>query len=711
MVAPGARRWVDGSWQLSAHVQALAAMFPDARFVHVVRDVHSAVRALADPPLGSAGATGGTQVPARLRAKLSETEAVERWTSTTRACLEAQERLGVKRMLTIAHADLVADPEFTLRTCLSFLGEDFSPECLRPLRELRTLVSAEPLEPDVDPEAWQQALALHEQAGRHAAGRRSRIRQRDGKPPRVVMVTDHFPKFSETFFVRKFLGLLHRGWDVHVVCQRSNDEHWRFFPQLRNEIRHQGRLHVAGDLVDARIAELSPDIVHFGYGTLAYGRMHVRAATGCKVVTSFRGYDLNTFKVEEPGCFEEVFRSSDMIHAVSESIWERAQQRGCDPGKAHAVITDAVDVSWFDPPARRDEVVGTSERPLRILSVGRLNWKKGHEFALEAVHALRDQGIEVEFKIVGEGDHREPTHFAIRDLGLEDRVELLGAQSASAVRDLLAWADVFLHASLTEAFGVAVIEAQAMALPVVCTDAGGLPENVEHEVTGFVVARRDSRAMAQRLSELARDPKLRERMGRAARQRAETVLSVERQLERFEDIYEELLDAPREEPTQSLAEARAQAKHEHTEDLRSQLDELEARRQELTLQLWRREVLDAVRAFVGQTLPHGANVLIVSRGDEEIVNIAELQAGHFPQTEDGRYAGHHPGDSQEAIAHLQELCARGAQYLIVPATSGWWLEHYGELTQHLDNEHRRLEPSNDHFVAFELATEARVLAR
>ena len=68
------------------------------RFVHVVRDVHSAVRALADPPLGSAGATGGTQVPARLRAKVSETEAVERWTSTTRACLEAQDRLGAKRI-------------------------------------------------------------------------------------------------------------------------------------------------------------------------------------------------------------------------------------------------------------------------------------------------------------------------------------------------------------------------------------------------------------------------------------------------------------------------------------------------------------------------------------------------------------------------------------------------------------------------------------
>src|SRR5439155_13960290 len=338
-----------------------------------------------------------------LRAKVSQREAVERWTATVGGCLEAQRRLGSERMLTVSYADLVADPEATLRRCLEFVGEPFTPECLRPLRELRALVDEASLEPDdVDAELWARALELQDEAAAAVAARRGRARGRDGRPPRIVMVTDHFPKFSETFFVRKFLGLLRRGWDVHVVCQRSNDEHWVYFPELREEIRHQGRLHVAREDLDQRVVDLRPDIVHFGYGTLAYGRTHIREAAGCKVVTSFRGYDLNSFRLDDPGCFDEVFRSSDVVHAVSQAIWERAQERGCPSDHAHAVITDAVDVSWFEPPARRDDVVGTPERPLRVLTVGRLHWKKGHDHALQGVRELADRGVEVQHRIVGE---------------------------------------------------------------------------------------------------------------------------------------------------------------------------------------------------------------------------------------------------------------------------------------------------------------------
>jgi glycosyltransferase involved in cell wall biosynthesis len=701
VLAPGATRWVDGSWQLAGHVPALAQMFPDARFIHVVRDVHSAVRALADPPLGSAGATGGTQVPVRLRAKISEPEAVERWTQTTQACLDAQRELGPKRMMTVPHTDLVSDPEFTIRRCLDFVGETFAVECLRPTREFRTLVSAAPLEPDVEPDQWNRALVLDREAQAEAGRRRGK--RNDGSPARIVMVTDHFPKFSETFFVRKFLGLLHRGWDVHVVCQRSNDEHWRFFPELRAELRHQGRLHVVGDRVDQCIVDLRPDIVHFGYGTLAHGRMHVRGAAGCRIVTSFRGYDLNSFRLDEPGCYDEVFAASDVVHAVSEAIWRRAQQRGCPADKEHAVVTDAVDVTWFEPPADRDEVVGTSERPLRILSVGRLHWKKGHESALQAVRSIVDRGIEVDYRIVGEGDHREPTQFAIRDLGLEGTAELVGAQNSEAVRELLGWADVFLHASLTEAFGVAVIEAQAMGLPVVCSDAGGLPENVEHEVSGYVVPRRAVAAMADGLAALANDPQLRRRMGLAARRRAETELSVDHQLDRFEDIYEELLKrGPEAVVTGSLADTRAAARLDQSAQIRTELESLDARRQDLTLALWRREVNEAVQAFAHGAVPEGAKVLIVSHGDEELVALNGRHGAHFPQATGGGYAGHHPGDSSDAIRQLEQLCEQGAQYLIVPATSGWWLEHYQDLTRHLDDQHRRLEQSGEHFVAFAL---------
>lgn len=86
-------------------------------------------------------------------------------------------------------------------------------------------------------------------------------------------------------------------------------------------------------------------------------------------------------------------------------------------------------------------------------------------------------------------------------------------------------------------------------------------------------------------------------------------------------------------------------------------------------------VLDLVRA----TTPPGAAVLVVSRGDGRLVDLPGRHMGHFPQSPTGLYAGHYPADGKAATGHLNELCARGAQFLMVPETGLWWLEHYGEL--------------------------------
>ena len=174
-----------------------------------------------------------------------------------------------------------------------------------------------------------------------------------------------------------------------------------------------------------------------------------------------------------------------------------------------------------------------------------MHWKKGHEFGLAAVRFC-STGASGRYRIIGEGDHREPTLFSIDDLGLADHVEMVGGQTAPEVR-APRWADAFLHPSLTEAFGVSVIEAQAMGLPVVCSDAGGLPENIDDGVTGFVVPRRDTGALADRLARLASDPTLGSSSA-SARRRAEMHFDVEHQLDRFDGLYRELLDGHERRP-------------------------------------------------------------------------------------------------------------------------------------------------------------------
>jgi hypothetical protein len=94
-----------------------------------------------------------------------------------------------------------------------------------------------------------------------------------------------------------------------------------------------------------------------------------------------------------------------------------------------------------------------------------------------------------------------------------------------------------------------------------------------------------------------------------------------------------------------------------------------------------------IRDTVREVMPAGATVAVVSKGDEDLLNLDGRVGWHFPRDEHGEYAGHHPADSQDAIARLGRIRAEGAEYLLIPSTSSWWLEHYGDFAAHLEREH------------------------
>lgn len=96
-----------------------------------------------------------------------------------------------------------------------------------------------------------------------------------------------------------------------------------------------------------------------------------------------------------------------------------------------------------------------------------------------------------------------------------------------------------------------------------------------------------------------------------------------------------------------------------------------------------------------ETLPPDAAVLVVSRGDDELLKVQSRTARHFPQGADGLYAGHYPADSAAAIAHLEDLRALGAQYLVFPGTALWWLEHYRGFKEHLETRYQVVAPAEE----------------
>ena len=410
----------------------------------------------------------------------------------------------------------------------------------------------------------------------------------NGRPLRVALVVPRFPSASETFVVQLFIGLLDRGWDTHVVCShRTDTDTLALYPELRERADLESRVHVSppidsrsrmalrlpaialralvraphttlGSIYrgwrrygmrvigrfyrEAQMVALAPDIVHFQFGYDAVGREDLGDLLGCKLVASFQGYDINYAGIGEPRFYDELWKRADAVHFVSRSLEERARRRGfADDARGHVVL-NGVDTTFFDPGDRRHhEQTGSDKRPLRILSVGRLNWTKGYEYALQAVCDLVDSGVACEYRIAGGGEMFDALRFTIDDLNLTDAVRLLGSLDRSRIRAEMRWADVLLHAAVSESFCLVVTEAQAMRLPVVSSDAGGLPENVADGETGFVVPRRDPRALAAMLAKLASAPGLRDRLGRAGRDRAVSHFDHRLFVSGIEQLYEETI--------------------------------------------------------------------------------------------------------------------------------------------------------------------------
>ena len=106
-----------------------------------------------------------------------------------------------------------------------------------------------------------------------------------------------------------------------------------------------------------------------------------------------------------------------------------------------------------------------------------------------------------------------------------------------------------------------------------------------------------------------------------------------------------------------------------------------------------------------ESTPPAATVLVVSKGDEELLNLLRAdgrKAAHFPQMPDGCYAGSHPADSQAAIAQLERLRADGGEYLLFPATASWWLDHYRDFAMHLERRYRQVNRRRDTCLVYVL---------
>ena len=206
-------------------------------------------------------------------------------------------------------------------------------------------------------------------------------------------------------------------------------------------------------------------------------------------------------------------RRAAFVSAVTEPL--RRQLLGVRPDLRAPVIWMGVDPDKFRP----REVSVRSEGPVEFLSVARLNPTKGHVYFLRALQLLLQEGLRFHYTIVGEGPHRPEIEAEIVRLGLSGQVTLTGAMREDDVLARLRAADVFVLSSFAqgEAAPVAVMEAMACGLPVICSVIGGTPDMIRDRETGFLVPQQDVEGLAAAARALCASAELRFETGSRAR--------------------------------------------------------------------------------------------------------------------------------------------------------------------------------------------------
>jgi len=358
---------------------------------------------------------------------------------------------------------------------------------------------------------------------------------------KVAIVTWRFPEYNEPYTIDQVVGLVERGIDCEVLTVEVATDA-PVPPQLQDRIV----IRAAGSRVRTwgphrcALVNTSADVIHFQHVGLALQFQSLLSQVHAPKVVSCRGSDVLVQSIDEPWVIERlryVLPRVDRIHCVSQDLVDRCASFGARSEQLFVGRTGA-NLEIF---SRQAESIRPDGAGLRLISVARLHWVKGFEYAVKAVRLLREAGQRITYTIVGpDYGATAAIRLAIRDYGLEDVVKVVGHLPPKGVRDMLAGADVFVQPSLSEGTPIAVMEAMAMALPVVVTDVGGTREIVEDGVHGHVVPSRDPAAIAVAVEKLLPGA-VRRRMGDAAAEHARRNFDHDAEVDRLVGVFESLV--------------------------------------------------------------------------------------------------------------------------------------------------------------------------
>jgi glycosyltransferase involved in cell wall biosynthesis/cellulose synthase/poly-beta-1,6-N-acetylglucosamine synthase-like glycosyltransferase len=284
-----------------------------------------------------------------------------------------------------------------------------------------------------------------------------------------------------------------------------------------------------------RLKALRPDVIHT-HNEKAHirGAIATLAARWAPAIVHTRHGESRASGLAALANRLAVWRSGFVI-SVSEQASAIARAEGA-PAHRVRVIRNGIDVN------RRGVAIDDRPARTRVVAIGRLTPVKDLPTLLRAVRMVADTDPAFQIDVVGDGPSRPALERLRRELGLERHVTFHGARED--VHAMLSEAQLFVQSSLSEGISLTLLEAMAAGVPIVATGVGGTPEVVDHGVTGLLVSPARPERLAAAMLTVLNDRGLAQRMGAAARERAEQHFNILQMAASYEALYEEATARP-----------------------------------------------------------------------------------------------------------------------------------------------------------------------
>lgn len=293
--------------------------------------------------------------------------------------------------------------------------------------------------------------------------------------------------YNAMFFIRYFILNLFSNY-------KSTKE---IFKLLRDQSRY---VQLKKSLILLPILYHKPDVIHIQWLKTYELFKPFETLLASKIIISLRGVQLSVASFLYPKYREltiEATNSAVSIHSISDDLTNQLLKINPFVKDKIVKINPAIDLQLFA--SSFSNMNRNKNKPLRIISVCRLTWIKGLEYAINALKMVKEDGVDFEYIIVGAGDMKEELQYLVNDLELNNQIKLVGSLFQEEVKRYLEHSDIFLLPSVEEGFSNAVIEAQALGLPCLVSNTEGLIENIEHGKTGFVFEKRNVKDLAEHI--------------------------------------------------------------------------------------------------------------------------------------------------------------------------------------------------------------------